>query len=290
MNDLDIEYSHFGFPQSQPTLTMKILPSVVFGIVLYATATEARTAQPTLNIFSTQVIENIKETSNAARNLENDLQGVIEELEKHQQLYKESKCHGAVGDQGCNQISRQMAQTYTVMLDTMAERLPDMERNILMTRDALKTRLAKELGRNRTGHDLQLLLRSNKQGISAPHRTRVRRQGLRLSDRFRQYFYLVNQGNTESLALLGSEMYLDMDETSELIQLTQQQLHRAKLYVDLSEHMGTITPEMDQTVSEVKRIIFGEYDETSDFVPADLDTLDQNKARGDYCSEFDPNC
>jgi len=289
MNDL--EHSLFGFPISQQTLTIKILSSVIFGIILYCTATEAQTArQPTLNIFSTQVIENIKETGNAARSLENDLQSVIEELEKHQQLYKESMCHGAVGDQGCKQLGRQMAQTYTVMLDTMAERLPEMERNILMTRDTLKTRLAKELGHNRTGYDLQLLLRNNKQSISAPHRTRLRGQGLRLSDRFRQYFYLINQGNTESLALLGSEMYLDMDETSELIQLTQQQLHRAKLYIDLSEHMGTITPEMDQTVSEVKRVIFGEYEETSDFVPADLDTLDEKKARRNYCSEFDPNC
>ena len=63
-----------------------------------------------------------------------------------------------------------------------------------------------------------------------------------------------------------------MDETLELIQLTQQQIHRAQLYVDLSEHMGTITPEMEQTVSEVKRIIFGEYDDDPDFVPATLDT------------------
>ena len=77
-----------------------------------------------------------------------------------------------------------MAASYRVMLDTMADRLPEMERNIQITRDSLKTRLAKELGRNRTGADLQRLLRNNKQSISSVQRTRVRQQGARLSDRF----------------------------------------------------------------------------------------------------------
>lgn len=244
--------------------------------------------QPTLNIFSTQVIENIKETGNAARNLENDLQSVIEELDQHQQLYTESQCQGAVGDQGCDRISRQMAQAYKVMLDTMGERLPEMERSILMTRDALQTRLAKELGGNRTGQDLQQLLRNNRGSLSSSQRTRAQRKGLRLSDRFRQYFFLVNQGPTESLALLGSEMYIDMDETSRLIQLTQQQIHRAQLYVDLSNELGTITPEMETTVSNVKRIIFGEVEEESDFIPSALDNAAETP--GKFCSEFDPNC
>lgn len=290
MNDQGINNPNFGFSNTiQFSGKKRFLQALVCSVFLYGSLTEGQTArQPTLNIFSTQVIENIKETGNAARSLENDLQGVIEGLEKHQRLYIESKCSGAIGDQGCEQISRQMAQSYSSLLDTMAERLPDMERNIIMTRDALKIRLAKELGRNRTGQDLQVLLRDNKQGVSAPHRTRVRRQGLRLSDRFRQYFFLVNQGNSESLALLGAEMYLDMDETSELIQLTQQQIQRAKLYVDLSDQMGIITPEMEKTVSAVKRIILGDYDTDSDFVPTNLETLD--KTGGKFCSEFDPNC
>lgn len=258
-------------------------------LMLISAIHEAQPAprQPTLNIFSTQVIENIKETSNAARTLESDLLSVVQELEQHQRLFHESKCEGAEGDEGCGQISRQMAETYKVMLDTMAERLPDMERNIMITRDALQRRLSAELGYNRTGQELQQLLRDGKEGLSSAQRTRVRRQGARLSDRFRQYFYLVNQGSTESLALLGAEMYLDMEETAELIQLTQQQIHRAKLFVELSEQFGTITPEMETTVAEVKRIIFGDYEGDDGFVPADLDVVEKPAK---FCSEFDTNC
>ena len=283
-----IDIHPLGFPRALEETMNRLVTVVCCSLVLYCPTGDAITPrQPTLNIFSTQVIENIRETGNAAHSLETDLQSVIEALEKHQQLYTESKCRGVASDQGCDQISRQMAASYKAMLNIMADRLPEMERNIQITRDALKTRLAKELGRNRTGIDLQQLLRHNKQRISSVQRTRVRQQGARLSDRFRQYFYLVNQGNTGSLALLGSEMFLDMDETLELIQLTRQQIHRAQLYVDLSERMGTITPEMEQTVSEVKRIIFGEYDDDLDFVPAVLDTEDKP---GKFCSEFDANC
>ncbi len=260
--------------------------ALLTGIINFSAAQAQR--QPTLSIFSTQVVESIKETGNAARNLENDLQGVIEELEKHRQLYMQSQCQGSVGDQGCGQITRQMSESYSAMLDILADRLPDMQRNIQVTRDSLKTRLGQELGRNRTGRDLQQLLRSNKQQLSAPQRTRLRQKGLRLSDRFRQYFQLVNQGNTESLALLGSEMYLDIDETSELIELTQQQLSRAKLVTELSDQIGVLTPEMEKTVSDVKHLIFGEYQDDSDFVPANLDTLEKSEVT--FCSEFDNNC
>ncbi len=286
MHYFDIQ--KLGFPHTLKESMDWGVAIVCCSLLLYCPTGDAITPrQPTLNIFSTQVIENIKETGDAARILETDLQSVIEELEKHQELYTESKCQGVVSDQGCDQISRQMASSYKAMLDTMANRLPEMERNIQITRGALKTQLAKELGRNRTGADLQRLLRNNKQSISSVQRTRVRQQGARLSDRFRKYFLLVNQSNTGSLALLGSEMYLDMDETLGLVQLTRQQIHRAQLYVDLSERMGTITPEMEQTVSEVKRIIFGEYDDDSDFVPATLETADKP---GKFCSEFDANC
>ena len=162
-----------------------------------------------------------------------------------------------------------------------------MEHSITNTRDSLQRRLAKEFGHNRTGRDLQHLLRSNKHNQMAAQRTRIHRQGVRLSDRFRQYFQLVNRGSGESLALLGAEMYLDMDETASLIQLTQQQIERSKLVVDLSDSFGTLTPEMKSTVTGVKRIIFGDYEEDTGFVPA---ALESGKKSDTFCSEFDPDC
>ena len=126
-----IDIQQLGFPSALKERMNRVVVVVCCSLVFYCPAGAAITPrQPTLNIFSTQVIENIKETGDAARNLENDLQSVIEELAKHQQLYTESKCQGVVSDQGCDQISRQMAASYRAMLDTMAERLPEMERTV----------------------------------------------------------------------------------------------------------------------------------------------------------------
>ena len=95
-----IDIQQLGFPQALKESMNRMAAVVCCSLVLYSPTGNAITPrQPTLNIFSTQVIENIKETGNAARSLENDLQSVIEELEKHQQLYRESKCQGVVSDQ-----------------------------------------------------------------------------------------------------------------------------------------------------------------------------------------------
>ncbi len=249
-------------------------------------------AQPTLNIFPSQMVDNIKETGATAMALENDLQSVIAALDQQQQLYIESRCEGADGDQGCAQISREMATTYGRMLDIMAEQLPKMERSVNLTRDALRRRLADELGNKRTGADLQRLLRAEGRSAAAPLRTRPVREGMRLSDRFTQYYNLVSQSpGSQSLALLGAQMYLDLEDTSELIALTQQQIQRSRLVTNLSESFGTITPAMEETVTGVKRILFGEIDGSDEdqIVPADLSAA-AAETENRFCSELDPDC
>ena len=52
-----------------------------------------------------------------------------------------------------------------------------------------------------------------------------------------------------------------MEETSELIARTREEITRATLIEQLNQSFGTITPEMMQIVGGVKSILFG--DETS---------------------------
>lgn len=261
-----------------------LIQALLLGCLLQTPAL-AEDARPRLNIFPTQVVDNIRETGEAAKQLEDNLQGVIATLEQQQSLYRESKCEGAPDDQGCTQIAQQMASSYREMLDIMAEQLPEMERRTRVTRDALQQRLATEVGRNRTGKELQSLLRNDGRSAAAAQRTRSR-EGNRLSDRFQQYFSLVNQGSEGSLTLLGAQIYLDLEETSDLIALTRQQINQSRLMVNLTESFGTITPAMENTVSEVKRVVFGEGTAAAgEPMPAAEDP-----GAAGFCSEFDPNC
>jgi hypothetical protein len=84
---------------------------------------------------------------------------------------------------------------------------------------------------------------------------------MRLSERFRQYHQLVASSGArgdQSLAVLASDIYLDMEETSLLIQRTRQEIARATLMEQLNQSFGIITPEMMEVVGGVKSILFGD--------------------------------
>ena len=98
---------------------------------------------------------------------------------------------------------------------------------------------------------------------------------MRLSDRFHQYYKLVAQSGGQvnsSLAVIASDIYLDMQETSGLIARTRDEISRATLMEQLNQSFGTITPEMQEVVAGVKAILFGEeaVDIPMTAPPADL--------------------
>ena len=72
-----------------------------------------------------------------------------------EQLYTESLCQGADGDEGCDRIAKQLGATYLEMLDIMSDRLPEMQRAVNNTRNSLEKRLREELGQRSTPTALQ---------------------------------------------------------------------------------------------------------------------------------------
>ena len=217
---------------------------------------------PVVRLFPTTVLEDIRETGQVAEDMENNLQEVINKLDMQQQLYTESLCQGADGDQGCERIAKQLGSTYLEMLDIMSDRLPDMERAVNNTRSSLEKRLRQELGQRTTPTTLQNALLGETASVKAEDRPALRgRSGVRLSDRFKQYYNLVStnrEGASKSLAVVASDIYLDMDEAAHLIAATQEEIGRAALMEQLNQSFGTITPEMAAVVGGVKEILFGE--------------------------------
>ena len=103
-------------------------------------AAAATTASgPTIRLFPTTVLEDIRHTGQVAKEMESGLQRVIGQLDQQQQLFLEAKCDGAEEDPGCDMIARQLGATYLEMLNIMSERLPDMERAVQSTRASLET-------------------------------------------------------------------------------------------------------------------------------------------------------
>jgi len=232
-------------------------------LAVAAAAPAAADSGPVVRLFPTTVLEDIRETGQVAEDMENNLQEIIHRLDLQQQLYTESLCQGADGDQGCERIAKQLGATYLEMLDVMSDRLPEMEQAVNGTRASLEKRLHEELGQRTTPTSLQntLLGESGSSAVSAERPALRGRSGVRLSDRFKQYYDLVathREGAGQSLAVVAADIYLDMEEASRLIAATQQEIARASLMEQLNQSFGLITPEMAEVVGGVKEILFGE--------------------------------
>ena len=242
-------------------LRQALLAGLAIAVALPVTSL-AQSNAPTIRLFPTTGVEDLRQTSSVAREMETGLQEVIGRLDQQQQLYNESKCDGAESDPGCQRLAKQLGATYLDMLGIMEERLPDMEHTVNNTRLSLEKRLRSEIGNKMTSWTLQeTLLGGNPQGNDQPAPTMRGRSGMRLSERFRQYYQLVastGSQNDQSLAVLASDIYLDMDETSELIARTREEIARATLIEQLNQSFGTITPEMMEVVGGVKSILFGD--------------------------------
>jgi len=257
----------------QPRVSASVHPTpgalrhIVLSVVMLAIAVLASQATlantPTIRLFPTTVVEDLKQTGNVARDMETGLQEVIGRLDQQQALYVESKCDGADGDTGCERLARQIGATYLDMLTIMEERLPDMEHTVNNTRQSLEKSLRNELGKKMTPWTLQeTLIGGNANNTAAQASPTLRgRSGMRLSERFKQYYQLVATSGAkgdQSLAVLASDIYLDMEETTLLIQRTRQEIARATLMEQLNQSFGIITPEMIEVVGGVKSILFGD--------------------------------
>jgi hypothetical protein len=226
-----------------PHLFYRLIILSLIPLVGVQTTALAKTS-PTLRLFPTTVVENIKHTSETARAMESDLQSVIERLNQQEELYTASKCEGAEAEQGCSEISSQLSQTYLEMLELMESRLPVMEDSVRATNTSLERRIRKELGRKTTPRGLQKLLQKTPLKSSQP--ARYKRRSGKLSEKFRQYYRLVatapRTGAGGSLAAVAAEIYLDTQEVKDLISLTRDEISRAKLMIDLDQLYGIITP------------------------------------------------
>jgi hypothetical protein len=225
------------------------LALLLIGTAVFA-AQEAFANTPTIRLFPTTVVEDLRQTGNVARDMETGLQEVIGRLDQQQRL------------------ARQIGATYLEMLTIMEERLPDMEHTVNNTRNSLEKGLRNELGKKMTPWTLQeTLIGGNASKTDAKAAPTLRgRSGMRLSERFKQYYQLVATSGAkgdQSLAVLASDIYLDMEETSLLIQRTRQEIARATLMEQLNQSFGIITPEMVEVVGGVKSILFGDADNTA---------------------------
>lgn len=243
-----------------------VLVAMASAIPLNANAQGA--TGPELKLFSSTIVEDIKRTSEAAESMESGVLESIEYMDQQLALYKASNCESAGEDSGCAEMRRQLSQSYGTMIDAMDAALPEMQSAIERSRDGLQKSLVSQIGRGLSPTNLQsMMLDENKPVQRTRSSSSSRPGGAKLSKRFQQYYTLVagsvgsSRRGRGALAVTASDIYMDMQEAAELIQLTTDEIARTKIHIDLEQAFPVMTEQMEVTVEGVKKILFGESDD-----------------------------
>ena len=232
-----------------------ILTITVTAAWLLTSAAGALASRPRLNLFPTDVKEQLSNTGAVAGVMERNLRSTIEKLETQTRLYPETGCEGS-SDPGCLEISRQMGDQYMEMLSIMKANLPEMRSSIAATNRGIEKNLRRELGKKTAPADIQRFL-------GKQEKPKVFKGRYSLSSRFSQYSQLIRTGNTSNLASLAAEIYLDSREVLTMIDIMEAEIAQQETIHQLGQMYGTLTPEMITTVDAVKAVIFGDIDDGS---------------------------
>ena len=101
MNVFRTRLSARNLPAARAITSNRVIEFSIILSLLVSVQALAGTQAPTIRLFPTTVVEDLRQTSAVAKEMESGLQEVIGRLDQQQQLYQESKCDGAEDDPGC---------------------------------------------------------------------------------------------------------------------------------------------------------------------------------------------
>jgi hypothetical protein len=262
---------------SSPRLRNRILATLL--AMAAATASSPGVAienRPTLELFPMPALETLRKTASSAKALEASLEGLLHDMDVQFQVYEASRCRGAVDDASCQDIERALRHTYGQVLDRMIEALPEMERLIESTRRNLSGTLRTQIGLNLSPRDLQRAIAA-KPGSESTARQRTGARVGRLSQQFQRYYEMVSRARgTETTMTMAADIYLDSREALEWISLARQDMVSARTELEISVAWGNLSPQMMQTVHQVKGLLFGEAPALPDAPDPKASTADAN--------------
>ncbi len=225
-------------------------------------AVQAKTG-PSIQLFPSSVVENLRSSSEAARSMEDGLHPVVQQMEQQLRLYEDAQCAGESADPGCTAIKQNLSETYSRMLGQFEAQLPAMRSAMVSTRKTLGGRIRGELGRKMTPRDLQRLIEGKHNKASKIRQVSSKRKG-RISQTLAKYHKMIslqaNQG--DPLAVLAADIYLDASETLEYIDSIEMEIARSRaVMVPGTLWYGEPSEAMVATVSGVKGLLFGEVED-----------------------------
>ena len=85
-----------------------LLSALLVALLALPITASANSVAPTIRLFPTTVLEDIRQTGHVAEEMETGLHDAISRLDQQRQLFEDAKCDGAENDPGCDRIAKQL--------------------------------------------------------------------------------------------------------------------------------------------------------------------------------------
>ena len=258
-----------------------IRSTVMAAALAAALSAQAHATGPKVNLFPKAVLNEIKLTTETTKSMEQGLLPIVEKMSSQKKLYDQTHCEGdQSGSSGCGEIFQTISATYVEMLDEMSEALPELRKSVHNSELMLQKRLATELGRKSTPHDMQKNLL---QGDLTPvRRTSPVRNKRSMSAIMERNFKRISGAGSskQSMMAMASDIYLDMRDTSIWIDRLEAQITQQKAMAELNISMGILPAGMEETIEEVVTMVIGEASGDPDEILEDpiVDPVDDDDA------------
>jgi hypothetical protein len=233
---------------------------------------------PTLDLFPMSVKEQIRQTSEAAKTIETNIQGVISQMDSQHELYQASKCDAVHADAGCEAIKRNINQSFIEMLTEVEKSLPTVEHAMQKIKSGMESSLRGKIGMGMSPRELQAHIAGKRSSVGKNKHKRKRTANL--SSVFSKYYQLVSTNRSGgSIPTMAAGVYLDSIETLEFTSMIKQEIAIAKVEAELRDIYSDVTPQMMTTVAGVKTLLFGAPEDQA-IAPGNLevDVIDENIA------------
>ena len=205
-------------------------------------------------LLTPTIMEDFAESVSQSAAMEEGLLGVMEILEKQQEAYKAADCNDGTSDIACQQIKQQMNGAYSDMLSKMEEGLPELQNTLQRTAQGLQGQVLRLAKTNSVGQIQEMLA-----GSSSTRRTgSTSKRGLSKVLKSRLALIKRRTSTPGGQVAQTTALYLDMDESSELLTEMQAVIAEQKIELQIRGIYGQLTPEMEETIGAVQAIIFGD--------------------------------
>jgi len=214
---------------------------------------------PTINLFPSTVIQDLKNSVRATNDMEKGMEPIIKQMDETMVLFKSANCDGEAGDSGCSQLKKQMQQQYLDLLTQMEGVLPSVEKSIKATNKSLAKSITTKIGKYKTPVQIQREILAGKKPLEEKL---VAGKPGKLSTKFRKLLAIASsKGQSGSTVVTAASFFLETKQSLSLIEQTRAAIAQAKTQAALDLSLGTLSDEMINTVSSVKSILGDESGE-----------------------------